>query len=633
MRRSPHYIKANHSADYPQQCVWFDTETYLRDSTGQVIPLAEWKVKYLDPVDPRHDKLEVTHHLAFGYACYERKHHNGEWSDEDWLKFTSPDEFWSWVVGKVRQKTKLYLFCHNTSFDLPVLNVFKLLPRLGFVLRSAIIDAPPTILRFSNGNGTIVVLDTLNIWRMPLKYLGKEIGLGKLDMPDNNDMGVDWETYGRRDVEILRAACKNWFDYLKVNDMGGFAPTLASQAMLVYRHKYMKHKIFIDCNPRALQLTREGYYGGRVECFYIGQYYGSFSALDVNSMYPSVMQKHRYPCKLLAATQYATVSDIRIWLRSYSICARILLRTDKPFAPVRRDGKLLFPIGEFECILSTPELEYALKHAEILEVYEVAVYENEYLFTDFVDAGQAKKEQCKRDGDHVGEFHAKKISNSFYGKWGQSGLKWVENEWIEDMTCKQWSEIDLETGRIIYHRQLAGLVQTKETEGESRDSFPAIAAHVTAYARMELWSIIEQAGRENVYYCDTDCVLTNEIGVDRLADRMDEFALGALKIAGKYDEIALFGNKDYWFGSKVKTKGVRKDAIWLDGNRVQQEQWSGLKGLLRDDAMDAPRTRKIIKNLKRRYDKGAVSEAGNVLPHRLKLPEPAPDDPQWSDLD
>lgn len=618
MRRA-HYLKPHTSAEFPQQCVWFDTETEQRLSGKTPIELAEWKRLLPDPANPAYDKMEVTHHLTFGYACYMRCHRDGKWADEDWLRFTTLAEFWDWVHAKTRPKTKLYLFCHNTAFDLPVLNVFGELPRRGYTLRRAIIDAPPTILQFTSDTRTLILLDTLNIWRMSLAYLGTTIGLAKLDMPDNNNVGDAWETYGRRDVEILRAACLQWFVHLKTHDMGGFAPTLASQAMVLFRHKYMRHKIFIDTNERALKLTRAGYYGGRVECFRIGHYVADFYALDVNSMYPAVMREYDYPIKLIGHTYYASMLDLTSWLKRYSVCARVTLNTPEPFAAVRAKTKLIFPIGKFEAILSTPELLYALERGYILSVNEVAVYDNAPIFRAMMDDMQAIKSQAKRAGDTVLEFHTKKLQNSLYGKTGQSGIKWQENEWTTDMTCGQWTELDLETGRVIQHRQLAGLHQIKETEGESRDSFPAIAAHVTAYARMKLWSIIVQAGRKNVYYCDTDCVVVNDAGKSNLSDLLDDYKLGALKVAGEYDDIIINGNKDYYFGDKVKIKGVRNNAVWFDGWTVSQEQWSGLKGLVRDGDVTAPRTRKIIKHLSRQYSKGIVSADGVVRPHQLDL--------------
>lgn len=556
-----------------------------------------------------------------GYACYMRRHRNGVWSDEDWLRFTTLDEFWDWVVSKLRSKTKLYLFCHNTSFDLPVLNVFKSLPVRGFTLRSAIIDAPPTILRFHSSGKSIVILDTLNIWRMPLSYLGEKIGLGKLAMPDNNDLSIEWERYAKRDVEIIKAACLGWFDYLEKNDMGGFAPTLAGQSMRVYRHRYMKQKIFIDDNERSLKLTRSGYYGGRVECFRIGKYKQRLRQLDFNSMYPDVMQSEEYPFKLISHTKYATIDDLHRWLQRYCITAAVRLRTDKPFAPLRAKHKLIFPVGEFDCILSSPEIRYALDHQGIVEVHEIAVYERAPLFREFVDDMYANKERAKRAGEKVEEFNWKKLTNSFYGKWGQSGGKWTEDFNLDDLSFKVWDEYDMETGRVIHHRQLGGLQQSRTLEGESRDSFPAIAAHVTAYARMKLWNAIELAGIDNVFYCDTDCVYVNDTGYDRLAHLIDDYRLGALKLSGEYNDSEIWGAKDYSFGHTSKTKGVRKNAVWLSPTKIEQNQWSGLRGLIQLGQADRPYIRTIQKNLKRLYDKGVVQANGKVIPHSLPSPE------------
>jgi len=617
MSRRAHIIRENKASDFPQQCIWFDTETDLKDADGNMLSLDEANAIRANLGNQTDNLPKYTQHLRFGYACYMRKHHKGVWGDESWLQFTGISEFWEFVLSRVRDKTKLYLFCHNTSFDLPVLDVFNQLPIHGFKLRSAIIDAPPTVLRFCRGQQSIVIVDTLNIWRMKLSYLGDKIGLPKLDMPDNNDIAEDWQSYGKRDVEIIRKACIDWWDFLQKNDMGSFGSTLASQSMRVFRHKYMKHTIFIDNNERALDLTRKGYFGGRVECFRIGEYKQRYSALDVNSMYPSAMYKYNFPNKLISHTRYASETDLRIWLRKYSVCARVVLFTDRPFAPRRGKNKLYFPVGTFECILSTPELEYALQHCKLVSILEVAVYENAPLFKEMITDMSSLKAHYKEQLDFVSEWLIKILMNSFYGKWGQSGGKWLEQMLVDDLSCKRWIEYDVDTGKVTHHRQLAGLVQQKDQETESLDSFPAIAGHVTAYARMDLWRIIEKADSRNVYYCDTDCVLVNDAGRERLSDELHDTRLGALKIAGEYDGIKLYGCKDYEWGTKTKHKGVKKNAIWLDSHTVRQEQWSGLRGLLSSGDMTAPHTKTIVKHLKRIYDKGLVLPDGTVVPHCL----------------
>lgn len=584
----------------PKLAIWFDT-------------VAEYK---------KTERLgdTVYHHLKFGYACFMRDHRNDEWTNEDWLRFTDKATFWEWVNTKVRPKCRLYLFCHNTSFDLPVLDIFHELPKLGFRLRGAVINAPPTILKFRRGTSTIVVLDTLNIWRMPLAQLGKEIGNAKYEMPDDNDLTVDWDTYGRRDVEIIRDSCCAWFKFLKRNDYGAFAPTLASQSMRVYRHRYMRHRIFIDDNPKALTLTREGYYGGRNECFKIGRYKGEFTLLDVNSMYPSVMASNPYPYKLLSHTYHASVMDLRVWLRNYSCTARVLLRTVSPFAPIRENHKLVFPIGEFEAILSTPELKYALTHAEILQVREVAIYEQAMLFTEMMNDLYRRRMQAKENGRPVEAFMFRKIMNSFYGKWGQRGEVWEDLINIDDLESQNWMEYDYEEKTTRYYRKLGGLVQRRGEDVEARDSFVAIAGHITAYARMGLWELITQAGSGSVLYCDTDSVLVDSVGRRNLQFRVQADQLGFLSVKGEYDDVEIWGCKDYRFGPKLKVKGVRKDADWQDSNNVHQTRWSGLRGLIASGHVDKPITQRVRKHLNRLYDKGEILADGTCQP-RLILPE------------
>jgi DNA polymerase type B, organellar and viral len=612
--RRPHYLAANHSNEMPQQCIWFDTES--RMTKEDLNPYQHLNVEYWDS----HKDIQtapgekVYHWLRFGYACYMRKHRNGEWTDEKWLRFEDVTEFWDWVCSNVRQKIRLYLFCHNTSFDLPILDCFGELPKRGFGLLSAIIDAPPTILRFRRDSISIVVIDTLNLWRMPLKYLGKEIGLAKLDIPDNNDLQIDWERYGKRDVEILRTACLKWFDFLVSNDFGSFAPTLAGQSMRVYRHKYMSTPIFIDTNKGALDMSRKSYFGGRCDCFYIGHFTGNFAAWDVNSMYPYVMSVHTYPCKLQTFTRYGSLEDIRNWLPRACLTAKVLLRTSKPFAPIKRDGKLIFPVGTFVCRLQTEEIRYALENAEILEVMELSIYERASLFTGMVHDLYRLKQDAKLAGNGVEEFLYKKLLNSFYGKWGQSGGKWQSVENVGDLGCNTWLEYDAVTDTDIKHRQLAGLHQVKDENPESFESFPAIAAHITANARMYLWSLIERAGSDHVYYCDTDCLVCDTTGSDRLVSLIDEYELGKLKKVGEYDDIEIWGPKDYRFGSKEKHKGIRKDAIWEDDHTVVQASWSGLRGLLSSGVINRPVTATIRKEFKRCYDKGTVLSSGKVSP-------------------
>lgn len=617
MTRRVHYIKLNHTSESPQSCIWFDTETRP------------------DPEVKNH----IVHQLVFGWAAYSYRRAGGAWVAPRWFRFTTKEQFWAWVETCQRPKVKCYMFCHNTGFDIPVLDGIRQLALAGWTLDLAVIDAPPTILKYHKGGRiknddalegeklerrsqsttrqSIVILDTLNIYRMPLKKIGEIVGLEKYDMPPDWDNEALSDKYCRRDVEIIMEGCKHWFEFLRSNDLGGFAQTLASQAMRSYRHRFMNHNILIDDNEKATSTSREAYYGGRTECFRLGHITERLYLLDVNSMYPAVMADHEYPHKLIGHDKRCTIRQLAAYLEHYTVCARVTLNTSQPIYPLRKDDRLVFPTGVFTTFLSSPELSHAIAEGHLVKVHECSVYRKAPLFKEFVEYFYTSRQDAVRRGDKTASQLFKIMMNSLYGKFGQRGIVWESHHNTEDLSAKTWEDYDLETGDTIKYRQLGGLVQTQMQERESRESFPAIAAHVTAHARMLLWSLIAKAGRTNVYYCDTDSLLVNACGFKRLSHNMDETRLGFLKLEGTYDDAEIRGNKDYRFGDKERTKGVRKNAVWKDKNTVQQEQWSSLKGLLARGDMSRPTTKPITKVLKRVYMKGEVLPSGYIRPFKL----------------
>ena len=599
MARTPHIIAPVHRSATVRHALFFDTETDQEQIT------------------PR----KVLHHLAFGWWCYKRRKPSGEWTTGEWGRFSDAATFWDAVVSHTYEKDRLVIVCHNTAFDLSVLDPFRHLNLHGFSLTTACIDAPPTILRWRKGARVIQALDSLSWWRQPLKAIGERVGLPKLDMPDGWDDPVLADEYCRRDVEILARAVCGWWDWLRDEDMGQAAATLAAQAMTAFRHRYMSHAIHVDDTDRANELSRSAYHGGRVECFRVGYYRGSYHLLDVHSMYPAVMESGVFPVRLVHAVKSYSVADLAAALTRYSVVAEVTIRTDVPAYPVRDGVRLFFPIGEFRARLCTAELEHAILRGEIVAVHRVAVYESAPIFREFVRDMYARRRACIDAGDVVGAAQFKSLLTNLYGKFGQRGIVWDKCADALDLQAEQWAEIDAENGEVTKYRQFGGIVQAQGKEQESRDSFPAIAAHVTSAARMLLWGLVLRAGREHVLYTDTDSLLVDDTGLARLDSAIHESDLGTLGREGSTDRVRIWGAKDYDFGFKTRTKGVRKTAKWIEWDLVTQERWSGLGRALFDEKLGGPTTERGRKRLARRYEKGVVHSDGSITPHVLTLPD------------
>lgn len=593
--RLAHYIRPNEGSEQAQSAIWFDTET--------------------DP-HPQADG-SVVHRLRFGWACHQRQRVNGQWTRPDWYFFTDARDFWEWAGSKCRPGVLTYVFCHNTNFDLPVTDVFNVLPSMGWTLKRAVIDAPPTILVFRRDRASLKILDTLNFWRVPLKKLGESIGAAKLDMPAPDAPQSAWDLYCKQDVEVIRLACHQWWRFLIENDLGGFAPTLAGQAFRTWRHRFMDHQVLVHDHPEALDLARRAYLGGRNECFRHGRIEGPIYYLDINSMYPSVMRGNPYPVRLLGVDTRCPERTYTKYRATHATIAEVLIETGEPLYPRVIDKRLCFPVGRFWCVLAGPELAHAYNCGRIIKWRAVAVYHQANIFDGFIDFFYTERLKAKVEGNEVRAYYLKILLNSLYGKFGQRGMVWEEAKRTHEATSKSWIEYDVETGWVVHFRQLAGLIQAKSAEGEARESVPSIAAYVTSYARMVLYRLITEVGMENAIYCDTDGLFTTVEGYNRVLASLSNTQLGAPKLEHTAEYVTVRGLKDYDLGGRVKVKGVRSKAHWLSQSEILQEQWSGLRGQLSRGALDKATTRPVVKKLSRKYGKGHMQYTGRVAPLRL----------------
>lgn len=592
--RIRHYIRSNSGTELPSLAVFVDTET-------RPVPL---------------DPVTVENVLVFGWACRIRRKRDFEWTKPLWTRFTTHGAFWRWVIAATHEGGKLFIFCHNTNFDLPVLKTFAYLRRRGWKLHKAVIEGPPTILEWRKGRATICVIDTLNFWRQSLATIGKSVGLPKLRMPPPEASEARWNAYCRRDVKVILRAMLRWWSMLIQHDFGGFAPTVASQSMRIWRHRFMRHEVLVHDDERALRLERACYYGGRNEAFYLGKIRSPIYYTDIKSAYPAVMHDELYPCRLAGIDFGAAHSTLALADKGYAVAAEVLVHTEVPVIPKLAESRLMFPVGTFWTVLTGVEIAEVLKVGEILEIGWSGAWHVAPLFRDFVKEIFALRYAALERGDDSQVEFLKKILNSLYGKFGQNGFKWDRDRWEPAEPDGSWIEYDYETGESRYCRRLSGLTQRKRRDAESRESVPIIAAFVTSYQRVRLLDIIRTAGFDQTVYCDTDSVFVTPDGYARLKPYLARHGLGALETKGRASNMEIRGLKDYTFGDENHVKGVRDNADWLDDSTIVQNQWSGLRGAALRGNIDTQTIRRQTKHLTRSYTKGTRLPTGRVEPLR-----------------
>lgn len=593
-----HWLSHNKTSKRPDAILFIDAESEITD------------------VDER-----TEHHsfrLAVGCLC---TYNNIEGLIEnEWRDFASESELWTWVDELGSQHKQLLIVSHNIGYDARVCKAFSSLPRLGWSPTYCIMGESCTLFVFEHDNHKITLTDNMNLWQCSLAELGQSVGLPKLSVDFATVTDSELLVYCRRDVEILVRVWQEWLAFLDKHNLGSFGITAAKQAFNAYRHRFMPVKIGIHNNATAHGLERTSYRGGRAECFFVGKApKATYYKLDVNGLYAAMMRDNMMPRKLRNVIEGVSVDFLAHLLDRNLVIAEVVVEARTPVYVQRIDNTNTYPTGTFAVTLTTPELKWAMAHNEIRAIGRVALYEPANLFSKFIGFFTPLRQHYKAQGDTARSQMCKLLRNSLQGKFGQLGYR-------QEVICD--APLDEVSIRMMYdvddHQKyqditFGGKVLRQYNTGESWDSFPAIPAHVAAYGRMYMWTLIEMAGREHVYYIDTDSLFVDEVGYQNLSSMIDSQKLGYLKVEGITDTLVVRAKKDYDFGATKVMKGIKDDAVEVKPGTFRQSHFAGIRSAFESHNLDGVQVYEVQKTLRYGMVTGTVGQDGRVTPPHLVL--------------
>lgn len=592
---------------------------YLEGSKGGEVP------RYLCAVDTeaKREPFEGGERqtLLFGYfRLIEVRGLDLEARTIDEGVFYEAMAFWRGLIASMPKKSRVIVFANNWQYDAMLLQVHALSSVLGWRCVRFGVDTGRFIIDYRICDITICLRDVYQYWGTSVGELGDALGIAKLEMPDPSAPWDAWIAYCARDVDIILRAMLAYLRFIVEHNLGNFQRTTPAQAFEAFTHRFMRHRILIHDRARWLEAERRAYHGGRSECFRIGRYEGDFYRLDVNSLYPFVMHGNRFPIVPVESLREPSLAELERLCEKWCVIVECLVDTNEACYPIVINKRLCFPVGQFEATLTTPEVRYALERGHIVRAFRAYLYDGAEVFSDYVSYFYTLRLRYKKEGNRVYARMCKLFLNALYGKFGEKPARWdlLENPDIVEMPEFQRVYYLDDDNKLHTYMRIGGSVFEMREEGETSRSFPAIAAHVTAYGRMRLWGLMLKAGLEHVYYVDTDSLFVDREGFERLSDVIDDDRLGYLKVEARASEFEIYTVKDYRFGEERKAKGVRKGAL-VEGDTVKQVQFRRWLPLVRKGVYDAIIVENKEKRISHNYLKGNVLPDGRVTPFVLTL--------------
>jgi len=594
-RIDQHYLTHNLTVRLPKRVLYLDVET-----KKQVF------------------ETEEHHRLKLAWTCYINKKKQAEKHREQWVYHDGTYGLCKYIESKTTDETPLYLFGHNIYFDLQSSDFFYFFTKWKWTLSFYYDKGLTYILVIKKGKKTLRILSTTNYFPTSLKKLGDMLGLEKQEVDFEKCSDEELNGYCRNDVEILKRIMEYYFTFIKDNDLGNFAMTRAGQALTAFRHRFMYKKIAVHKSPEIVEIERNAYFGGRVECFRFGeQPLDDYVMLDINSMYPYVMKNYPVPVRTLDIVKNPSLEIIPAILKNYGTVAEVVLKTEEPCYAVRMNQKVMFPVGEFETFVCTEGLKHAIENNHLIAVKQLVMYDMEIIFQAFVEEFFALRVHFKREKNELMQQACKYIMNSLYGKFGQKNT--VEDRVFEPdgKAYYRIEAVDLDTHESFTEYKMFNTKVTQIGEKEGSKSLVSIPAHITEYSRFLLYSIIQQIGRDRVFYCDTDSVVCKKSDMDRLHYPINKQLLGALSIERSFRKFIINGPKHYVMGDTVKIKGVPKKAKKVGPYEYEYSEFMRSASHMRRNITRYYIIKTVPKVVEPFYDKGEVHGDGTVTPFRL----------------
>jgi hypothetical protein len=527
-----------------------------------------------------------TKSRRFNFAVYDIEtlgkdslefHNCGFFDGETYTNFLSMEDFLCHCLRK--QYNGWRFFAHfGGRFDVHF--VFDWLRKMN-----------PSLMMEINCSGSSVISLTIregkNRWRFVDSYRLMPKSLATLtndfDVQHKKLKGLDFtdELYNEHDCRGLYEVLEIFFDQFDI-----CSETIASHAMRVFRQEFLSREIW-QPNRETEDFIRRSYYGGRCEIFRYDR--REVNHFDVNSLFPSAMCEP-VPVEYLFESRELCDSQNRIGFYHASIDYP---ETYLPVLPFRAE-KLYFPIGEFEGVFTSMELQKAINDGARVKIFRGKVFKAEPILRDYAESLFELKRQAEIDGKNGLRYITKILLNSLYGKFGQR---------------REQRSFIVDDGRAGVYPLPNGLAWYL-TESHAAHILPHISSTITARARLIQHDLLSQAKN---WYTDTDSLFTT--AVYPCDDK-----LGALHYEGK-GVFQAYRLKEYFFNEEYKIKGLprsrnddaekRKEEdrilaeLYLAGEEIFSERMAGWAesiraGLKTVRRVERPRHRLIVRDKRAR---------------------------------
>jgi hypothetical protein len=555
--RRAHWIRPNETERFPHRWIVADTEGRAEYVKGAEIQT----LRCVDAVRWR-DDLKTGEH-------------------EEWIAGESAPDFWAWVDDYCRAGHRTVLWAHNISYDLRTLDAFRQLPLLGWALEWCNLSRDVSVVSWRSDHGTLVIADTYTWCPKPLADLSGMVGIGKPRLPQNGNGLETWHARCKADVEITRQVVRELLAFVKAQHMGNWQPSGAGMGYASWRHRFLTSKVLVHDDAPALAAEREAMHTGRAEAWHHGKASGGpFTEWDMNMSYPRIAAECDVPVKLFAYDDHPS-KEVHKWaMKHWTVLARVTVRTDKPVVPCTNDGRIIWPVGEFDTVLWQPELELITLTGGSYTVHEQWRYNAAPALREWAEWSIGMVESPPDSITPVQRTFVKHQARAVIGRLGLKHSVWQDWGANPFGWCGVTDYLDGDTGQTarMLHVGDKTMLETERREADS--SLPQITGYIMSEARVRLWCAAEVADPDHVLHVDTDGMIVDRVGNANMEALANVQLRGAWRQKERWGRLDVTGPRHYRATGRRVIPGVPVSASEIEPGVFKGQVWQSLSAAL-----------------------------------------------------
>lgn len=457
------------------------------------------------------DNVQIHRLRCWVSAVINRHEHGMDSHYWRWSNGTTPTGLAASVDDAARIADTLWIYAHNLSFDLATTRLPEHLATLGWEATDFALSGDTPWLRMKNGRRRLVLVDSYSWLPMSVADMGAAIGRKKPRLPAPDASAAAWAKRCRVDVAILAESLLHIMAWHDAEGLGKWSLSGTATAWGHLRHRLKGPAVLIDPNPDLQSADRRALYGGRRQCWRVGEYSGHrYTEIDFSAAYPTAAGIMRLPQARLDVFDSLPVDHAIFADPKYGLLADVRIATATPRYPLRVDNQVFYPTGEFWTTLAGPEIAEAHRRGDLQaigagQVHQLARYLDDWAAWLFDVAGEIGDTAPLVMGPGL-----KLWSRSVLGRF--AGHRWDKQE-LGPAAHSGWRYepgVDAASGQPGGVMELGGRSYwSQQTEG-SPSAYPAVTAWIESYVRVALSRVIDATGRGALISCDTDGLLVAE---------------------------------------------------------------------------------------------------------------------------